>query len=438
MRFLIVFAFVLGCAVPTLTEAQERAWFFGSGLTQVSITNGGRDWRPDWKLSNPVPTTSQPIVVRGGRYIVWGAYRSIFSFEQSALVRFDTRTRGFALVPGLSPGAAVTLAIDRRNGLLVVLDSANALHVVDVDKLRVLRTIPLTAPAAAALERTLAVAEGRAFVGWTYWTGPTTQGAETQVIDLDSGQVLLTIPDVGRVARCPDALRVYLQRSFWDDGGAYVTQVDIWDARTVTHVGTAVLDSPVSAVGGLVVSASSAPGFAIHVRAYDADSLTPFFEALAPVPRFSAFTLFELLEPTPAAPIIVRTQSRDVYTWERWTSIRVFNRATLSFVRELWQAPFDEPDSRLVMLAPPVAPRGLTANVKGRSVFLQWNSADDIGDYEVSAGFSPGSRSIGAYRTGGVPFLQVDGVPPGIYYVRVRAINELGSAESADLRVVVP
>jgi hypothetical protein len=42
------------------------------------------------------------------------------------------------------------------------------------------------------------------------------------------------------------------------------------------------------------------------------------------------------------------------------------------------------------------------------------------------------------FRTGGVPLALFRDVPPGTYYVRVRAINELGVNQSTEISVFVP
>jgi len=56
----------------------------------------------------------------------------------------------------------------------------------------------------------------------------------------------------------------------------------------------------------------------------------------------------------------------------------------------------------------------------------------------VLAGIAPGQRA-GSARLGHMTSIAIPGVPPGVYYVRVKALNEVGpSPASADVRVVVP
>jgi hypothetical protein len=77
---------------------------------------------------------------------------------------------------------------------------------------------------------------------------------------------------------------------------------------------------------------------------------------------------------------------------------------------------------------PPGPVTGLTAQVSGRNVLLQWtrpaSGATPTG-YVIEAGTGPGLTNIGQFPTGSVSeFVIVSGVPPGTYYVRVRAAND--------------
>ena len=92
----------------------------------------------------------------------------------------------------------------------------------------------------------------------------------------------------------------------------------------------------------------------------------------------------------------------------------------------------------MLMLAAPQALTAVRAGITDRTVTLDWQPPENVGDYEIVAGSAPGLNNIGSFRTGGQAFATFFGVPAGNYYVRVRAINELGAAESAEIKVVVP
>lgn len=86
----------------------------------------------------------------------------------------------------------------------------------------------------------------------------------------------------------------------------------------------------------------------------------------------------------------------------------------------------------------PFAPTNVTSTVTGSTVQLAWNDPGDTMEFELEFGFAPGQRA-GSARLGRATSIAIPGVPPGVYYVRVKAINEVGpSPASADVRVVVP
>jgi hypothetical protein len=89
-------------------------------------------------------------------------------------------------------------------------------------------------------------------------------------------------------------------------------------------------------------------------------------------------------------------------------------------------------------LSPPDSPKRLRTGIVDATVHLEWDPPADITDYKILVGSRPDASDIGEFRTYGKAFADFQGVPPGMYYVRVRAINELGAAESTEIRVVVP
>lgn len=88
----------------------------------------------------------------------------------------------------------------------------------------------------------------------------------------------------------------------------------------------------------------------------------------------------------------------------------------------------------------PAAPTGLTAAVSGSSVHFTWSApAGPVTGYVLEAGPELGVATIGSFALGPTPVFAVAGVPPGVYAVRVRAINGAGSSPpSSDVVVRVP
>lgn len=91
-----------------------------------------------------------------------------------------------------------------------------------------------------------------------------------------------------------------------------------------------------------------------------------------------------------------------------------------------------------VLIRSPFAPTELTAAVVGNHAAFWWSDPGDAADFQLEFGFAPGQRA-GALRVGHTARVAIPAVPPGIYYVRVKALNEVGpSPASNEVRVVVP
>ena len=99
-----------------------------------------------------------------------------------------------------------------------------------------------------------------------------------------------------------------------------------------------------------------------------------------------------------------------------------------------------DPSNEIALQGPgaPGPARNLTAAMSGGVVTLRWAAPASGGQatsYVVEAGRSAGASDIGSANVGNVASLTT-AVPPGVYYVRVRAVNDRG-AGSASNEVVV-
>jgi hypothetical protein len=95
----------------------------------------------------------------------------------------------------------------------------------------------------------------------------------------------------------------------------------------------------------------------------------------------------------------------------------------------------------LTLVPRPSAPLGVTAVVEGRRVQLSWTrGARGIAtSYVVEAGSGPGLADIAVIDAGARTSVVVDPVPPGRYFVRVRAVNLDGpGVASSEATIVVP
>ena len=90
--------------------------------------------------------------------------------------------------------------------------------------------------------------------------------------------------------------------------------------------------------------------------------------------------------------------------------------------------------------APPSPPQALSSSVVGATVTFTW-AAPAIGtptSYVLEAGSAPGLSNLAVFDTGTTAtMLVVPGVPPGAYYVRLRARNAQGNGVSSTERLVV-
>jgi hypothetical protein len=92
--------------------------------------------------------------------------------------------------------------------------------------------------------------------------------------------------------------------------------------------------------------------------------------------------------------------------------------------------------------APPTAPQQFASNVSSSTVNFTW--AEPVAgvptSYRLEAGSAPGLSNLATLETGNsATSLVVPGVPPGTYFVRLRARNSIGlSVATAERVVVVP
>jgi predicted phage tail protein len=102
----------------------------------------------------------------------------------------------------------------------------------------------------------------------------------------------------------------------------------------------------------------------------------------------------------------------------------------------------DSNEIEVVVGAPqvPGAPGNLTHQVTAGTVSFSWQAAAGVvGGYVLEAGSQPGSSNLAVVPIGNVLSFSAAGVPPGTYYVRVRAFNAAGQGPpSNETAVVVP
>jgi hypothetical protein len=95
--------------------------------------------------------------------------------------------------------------------------------------------------------------------------------------------------------------------------------------------------------------------------------------------------------------------------------------------------------AHLALQSPPVPPTLHAPAAGGRQVTLSWTASYDALHYDIEAGSAPGLSDLAVSPGHTSTSLTIDGVPPGRYFVRVRAINWVGrSLPSNEVEIVVP
>lgn len=89
----------------------------------------------------------------------------------------------------------------------------------------------------------------------------------------------------------------------------------------------------------------------------------------------------------------------------------------------------------------PGAPQNLVSGVSFRTVTLSWQPPTTGGipsAYLIEAGFSPGAADATSIQVNGLTTsLTVVGVPDGVFYVRVRAVNAIGASPPSNEAIIV-
>jgi hypothetical protein len=443
-----VLCVVLAVSAPAF--AQERAWFFFSDnvFTEVAVDNGGRTWSPLRRLTLPPHNgRTVPILSAGGRFIVWTGARNWI--EPPTLLALDTRTgqlHTFSNVPlqTRSWERAVRLANDRRSGRLVVRDDAGV-YLIDLHGRTPLMTISLARHGRAQSD-SLASGRGRIFVG----EGDPENGVPPHitVIDGTTGAIIAELPDASRVVLSADERRVYALGIATLSG----TTVTGYDTETLARVSQGVLPTftTLTLIKGVFVTWG---GRVVPTGTYTAN-LFPVFYAYDPV----TFALLgqvapPLVYPTTSygssltfstgfggATLYVQSYAVPVQDFFGCESPRIdiFDLQTLGYLGTVDPTQFGNPCEPFRYLAPPDSPTRLRTAIVNGAVHLEWDPPADISDYEIVVGSRPDTINIGEFRTYDKAFADFQGAPSGTYYVRVRARNELGTAESAEIKVVVP
>lgn len=434
----IVGMLLMGAAAP---RAQERV------VVLANTSAGARIAEVDASISRfgevryvvPIPAGlfERPTVLSGARYVVWIAHTP----HQTGLLRvFDRRTRVAATVEGL-PLVGATLADAMRPRLFFVAWGAGA-GIYELDAV----TLRLRQIAAGSFGGALAFA---ARANHLYAVRPNYSIGADDIVAIDVGSAAERIrwPAAGAVASLHS-----------DVAGDRLTA---WVLPTpeLRFDGLATYDAATGAE-----LARRALGGITHPLVHDETRghlLAGTTDGIATVLDAATLQTLSALRVSPQPGSIAGVQPFFSLLAGRWmtggyvvrSEIRLLDRtcnriaidsrgpdgrtiATVDVLAALG-AGSRGCDSAPVLVRSPFAPEAVRTRTAGRSVTVAWENAGNVSDFEIQAGWAPGATML-TQRVGLRTSVAFDDVPPGVYYVRVRAFNEVGgSPVSNEVRVEV-
>ena len=128
----------------------------------------------------------------------------------------------------------------------------------------------------------------------------------------------------------------------------------------------------------------------------------------------------------------------DYYYSTPWSTLVAFDSATYRAVEPEVVRSAGTSCGPLRVLTAPGAPRDVRATVGGNTVSLAWKNVGDASDFVLEAGSASGRTDL-VMHLGPATQMSFAGVPPGVYYLRLRGGNAFGGGRpSNEVRVVVP
>lgn len=375
----------------------------------------------------------QAVTMSGARYVVWVAYTS---FGNGFIRVFDRRTRRLSDVhgrPGLTRLAADPL------GPRLFLSFWDGLYELDA------RTLQLRRLADGVFSSFLVYASS---TGQLYGSRrDDVAGLLIVAIDVATGLSRLAWRPAGAVTgMVVDATGHRLTVAVAATWGFPFTGLVTYDTGTGTELARRafppVVDPLVLHDGGDALLAATADGLATVLDARTLEVRRSLRASSAPGTTFNIVPRFSLLPGRwMTGAYVFRTETR--VQPQTCNAVSIDSLApdgrrlgTVDVLGVLGAGGWGC-DAIPVLVRSPYEPTTLRAAVSGRQVALHWLNPGDVSDFEVQAGLAPGATML-TQRVGLTTSVAFEDVPPGVYYVRVRAFNEVGgSPVSNEVRVEV-
>lgn len=118
--------------------------------------------------------------------------------------------------------------------------------------------------------------------------------------------------------------------------------------------------------------------------------------------------------------------------------LRVFDSRTYALLDQVSMLSPRSFECKTSVFTAPGPPRHLAASVSARTVSLSWVNVGAASHFVLDVGLAPGRTDLSLFL-GPENRASFAGVPPGVYYLRLRGGNEFGGGRpSNELRLVVP
>lgn len=246
----------------------------------------------------------------------------------------------------------------------------------------------------------------------------------TVVVDIASGGVVASFEnDRGRIS--PDGTVLTTNR--FRDGQARLLRLSLPSGAVLTDAPNPGWDLVVNQQSGLVLSYES-----YNVHLLDGETLHVLWSGTLNQAGWGG-----------ADDPVFDPSSSLLYTIGSSGEFDVFDTAARELRAQARLRAHGSPSLALTTGPVPDAPHGLNASVNGSDVALQWTAPLPVARavrFVVEAGSGPGlSDILQGLDVGSSTNFSADSVPPGTYYVRVRAANYTGlGAASNEIVVQVP